>query len=160
MPMSAPRAARPLAPMLSLPRSSAVPTAGSVVDEAVHLVVPVLRQELIPPLPSPATAAAVTTAQAGARHATPAHPHAAPARPPESSGGGGGERAPRTPFGPPGHSVSGSSSAAPPAATAAGLFFAILLGLAAYGFQELRRHRAPFIVLAPTGFSSPRQRPG
>jgi hypothetical protein len=157
--MSAPRAVRPSAAMPSLPRSSAVATAGSVVDESVHLVVPVLRQELIRPLPSTATAAAVTTAEAAARHATPPRPHAAPARPPGSSGGGG-ERAPRTPFGPPGHSFSGLSSTAPPAATAAGLFFAILLGLAAYGFQELRRHRAPFIVLAPTGFSSPRQRPG
>jgi hypothetical protein len=100
------------------------------------------------PVSSPEPAAPKQTAAS--------RPHSSPAK----ASGGGDQRGPHGPYGPPGRSSFGTTGSAPAGSTAAGLWCAILLGLAAYGVRELRRHRLQFVALEQGGFVSPQQRPG
>jgi hypothetical protein len=108
----------------------------------------------LPPLAAPAAGAA---AQSG-----PPRPKAQPARhvQPEPSGKGSDERRPGAPSGPPGRTSVGAGTAPPAGGGASGLWCAILVGLAAYTAQQLRRHRRRFVLLKPIGFVTPQQRPG
>jgi hypothetical protein len=106
---------------------------------------------------SPSAAAPVTSPEPAAPKPTAAsRPHSSPAQ----ASGGGDQRGPHGPFGPPGRSSFGTTGSAPAGSTAAGLWCAILIGLAAYGVRELRRHRLQFVAFEQGGFVSPQQRPG
>jgi hypothetical protein len=89
-------------------------------------------------------------------------PTAAPTRrgPAEPTGSTGDERLPGAPVGPPGQTFFATGAAAPAGGAAAGLWCVILFAALACATRELRRHRLRFILLEPTGFVSPQQRPG
>jgi hypothetical protein len=162
-PRPAPRTAFPRAGIV-VPSVPALPARTvSDVDAVAALALPAYgtpTQAAIAPLPAAALspAAPVTSPEPATRKPTAApRRHSAPA---QASGGGGDQRGPHGPFGPPGRSSFGTSGSAPAGSTAAGLWCAILLGLAAYGVRGLRRHRLQFVAFEQGGFASPQQRPG
>jgi hypothetical protein len=163
-PRPAPRAAIPHAgtvvPSVRALRARTFRTIDEIaVDGSIALVAP--ENAPMAPMPSaalpPAVAPAPLSQPAAPKPTARSRPHVAPT---QASDKGGDEHGPLGPLGPPSRSFFGAAGSAPAGTAAACVWCALLLGLAAYGVRELRRHRLQFVALEQGGFVSPQQRPG
>jgi hypothetical protein len=150
------------APSATRHRSAAPTTLRVVRDRSAAELIYVAGR---PPADPPAAALLPPTAppaQAVAMKSRAPKPTAAPTRnrPAEPTGTTDDERRPGAPVGPPGQTFFATGAAPPAGGAAAGLWCVILMAALVCASRELRRHRLRFILLEPTGFVSPQQRPG